>query len=91
MTTRTLSYVQYWIPRITNSIGYMISTQIFFKQKQLFAECLFSANTPGFKNIYIDLAIAGVAQWTECQPTNSKVAGSIPSQSTCLGSWPGPQ
>ena len=32
-------------------------------------------------------ALAGVAQWTEhCQPVNHKVAGSIPSQRTCLGS-----
>ena len=29
--------------------------------------------------------LAGVAQWTECWPTNQRVAGSIPSQGTCLG------
>ena len=34
-------------------------------------------------------ALAGVAQWTECQPVNQRVAGSIPSQGTCLGCGPG--
>ena len=28
---------------------------------------------------------AGVAQWTECWPVTQMVAGSIPSQGTCLG------
>ena len=37
------------------------------------------------------IALAGVAQWTECQPVNQKVASSIPSQGTCLGCGPGPQ
>ena len=36
------------------------------------------------------LALAGVAQWTECQPVKQRVAGSIPSQVTCLGCRPGP-
>ena len=36
-------------------------------------------------------ALAGVAQWIECQPANQRVAISIPSQGTCLGSKPGPQ
>ena len=36
-------------------------------------------------------ALAGVAQWTECQPPNQRVASSIPSQGTCLGCGPGPQ
>ena len=35
--------------------------------------------------------MAGVAQWTECQPVNQRVAGLIPSQGTCLGCRPGPQ
>ena len=35
-------------------------------------------------------ALAGVAQWIECQPRSQKVAGSIPSQGTCLGCEPGP-
>ena len=35
-------------------------------------------------------AIAGVAQWIECQPVDRKVAGSIPSQGTYLGCGPGP-
>ena len=42
-----------------------------------------------FKNMY--QALAGVAQWIECQPTNQRVTGSIPSQGTCLGCRPGPQ
>ena len=33
------------------------------------------------------LALAGVAQWIECQPANQRVAGSIPS----LGHMPGLQ
>ena len=37
-----------------------------------------------------DHALAGVAQWTECQPANLKVGGSIPGQGTCLGCEPGP-
>ena len=36
-------------------------------------------------------ALAGVAQWIEYQPANQMVAGSIPSQGTCLGCRPGPQ
>ena len=35
-------------------------------------------------------APAGVSQWTECQPVNQRVTGSIPSQGTCLGCRPGP-
>ena len=35
-------------------------------------------------------ALAGVAQWIEYQPENQSVAGSIPSQGTCLGCGPGP-
>ena len=38
---------------------------------------------PVIKNIY--LALAGVAQRTECRHANQRVAGSIPSQGTCLG------
>ena len=30
-------------------------------------------------------------QWTECQPVNQRVTGSIPSQDTRLGCRPGPQ
>ena len=36
-------------------------------------------------------ALAGEAQWTECQPANQRFAVSIPSQGTCLGCRPGPQ
>ena len=35
--------------------------------------------------------LAGVTQWIECCPSNQRVAGSTPSQSTCLGCEPGPQ
>ena len=37
------------------------------------------------------LALAGVAQWIECWPMNQRVAGSIPSQGTCLVCGSGPQ
>ena len=37
------------------------------------------------------LALAGVTQWIESRPANERVAGSIPSQGTCLGCGPGPQ
>ena len=36
-------------------------------------------------------ALAGVAQWMEHRPANQRVAGSIPSQVTCLGCRPGPR
>ena len=36
-------------------------------------------------------ALAGVAQWIGCRPVNQTVAGSIPSQGTCLGCRPCPQ
>ena len=39
----------------------------------------------------VGAALAGVAQWIVCQPVNQRVAGSIPSQGTCLGCRPGPQ
>ena len=35
------------------------------------------------------MALAGMAQWTECWPVNQRVAGSIPSQGACLGCGPG--
>ena len=37
------------------------------------------------------MALVGVAQWIECGSANQRVAGSIPSQDTCLGCGPGPQ
>ena len=45
-----------------------------------------------FHNVrkYLFLALTGVAQWVD-HPANQKVAGSIPSQGTCLGCGPGPQ
>ena len=36
-------------------------------------------------------ALAGVAQWIECQPANQGAGGLIPSQGTCLGCGPGSQ
>ena len=36
-------------------------------------------------------ALAGIAQWIECQSANQRVTGSIPSQGTCLGFGPSPQ
>ena len=36
-------------------------------------------------------ALAGVAQWIEHGPAKQRVAGSIPSQGTCLGGGPGPR
>ena len=36
-------------------------------------------------------ALAGVAHWIECHPTNQSAASSIPSQVICLGYRPGPQ
>ena len=54
--------------------------------------------TPNFKHqhkpqqlLRDESALAGVAQWIECWPVNPKIAGSIPSQGTCLGCGPGPQ
>ena len=47
-----------------------------------------SENTIFFENVS---ALAGVAQWTVCGPANQRVAGSIPSQGTCLGCRSGPQ
>ena len=43
------------------------------------------------KNVTNNIALATVAQWIECRPLNQEVAGSIPSQGTCLGCRPGPQ
>ena len=37
------------------------------------------------------MSLAGVAQWIGRGPVNQRVAGSIPSQGTCLGCGPGPQ
>ena len=36
-------------------------------------------------------ALAGMAQWIECQAENKKVTDSIPSQGTCLGRGADPQ
>ena len=37
------------------------------------------------------MALAGVAQWVECQPGNQRLAGLIPSQDARLHCRPGPQ
>ena len=39
----------------------------------------------------VSWALAGVAQWIECQAANQSVASSIPSQGACLSCGPGPQ
>ena len=39
----------------------------------------------------IKIALAGVAQWTECQAKNQRVTCSIPREGTYLGCGPGPQ
>ena len=36
------------------------------------------------------IALAYVGQYIECQPANQRVAGSIPSQGSCLSCRPGP-
>ena len=38
-----------------------------------------------------EVVLAGEAQWIEGGPENQRVAGSIPSQGTCLGCGPGAQ
>ena len=43
------------------------------------------------ENNRIIITLAGVAQWIERWPANQSVAGSIPSQGTCLGCRSGPQ
>ena len=35
-------------------------------------------------------ALAGTAQWIECQPANQRITGSIPGQDTCRGCGRGP-
>ena len=35
-------------------------------------------------------ALAGVAQWMECQAAKQRVTSLIPIQDTCLGFGPGP-
>ena len=37
------------------------------------------------------MTLADVAQWIECRTANQRVAGLIPSQSTCLGCGLDPQ
>ena len=46
-------------------------------------------NIPHLRKCF--MALTGVAQWIECWPANQRVAGSIPSQDTCLGYRSGPQ
>ena len=54
-------------------------------------ESIFSLGHSFYSILKKILALAGVAQWIECQPANQRVASSIPSQGTCLGCRPGPQ
>ena len=57
---------------------------LFFKIAQMETGYMSSSvlNTP---------ALAGVAQWIECQLVNRKVISSIPGRGTCLGCGPGAQ
>ena len=57
----------------------------FQKVKKIHSFCNYN------KKNKIRSALARVAQWMECWPANQKVAGSIPSQGTCLGCGPDPQ
>ena len=52
---------------------------------------LFINYTSIYLALKVNSALAGVAQWTECQPVNCKVTSLIPSQDTCLGCGLGPQ
>ena len=54
-----------------------------FKKAKIFVVFFFGYNL-------FCLALAGVAQWTECGPENHRVTNSIPVQGTCLGCRPGP-
>ena len=38
-------------------------------------------------NIKMAIALAGVAQWIECQPVNQRVAGLIPDLGHMSGFW----
>ena len=42
-------------------------------------------------SLKIRQTLAGVARWIEHRPVRQRVAGSIPSQGTCLGCRPGPR
>ena len=42
-------------------------------------------------NKKMELALAGVAQWSDCWSAKQRVASLIPSQGTCLGCGPGAQ
>ena len=46
---------------------------------------------PKYSVLKQHLALASVAQWTECWPVNQRVTCSIPSWGTCLVCRPGPQ
>ena len=58
------------------------------KDKHLHPRLLYPAKLSFRMEVH---ALAGVAQWIECQPVNQRVTSSIPSQGTCLGCGPGPQ
>ena len=71
-----------------NRVGNIIQPSISASRSQSikFAKCLYHLPlTWTFSLHFFHFALAGVAQWTECQPVNQKVIGLIPSQGTCLG------
>ena len=49
----------------------------------------FTVNVYYISNYRENTALAGAAQGIGCWPVNQRVAGSIPSQGTCLGCGPG--
>ena len=69
----------YQAPRRNNFFANLISLFFFLFELEMYLWPM-----PAFLIFLITAmsALAGVAQWTECQPANQKVASSIPSQGT---------
>ena len=77
-------YVKY-IQLVIKMLSNLNSNKIFLKLTS-FEDAKISLNFwLRFNNLTNNkLALAGVAQWIEHQPMDQEVAGSIPSQGTCL-------
>ena len=69
-----------WPMHVHDTFPYLLTYGCYYRLDNLSYE---------FKNL--NVALAGVAQWIECQPANQQVAGSIPIEGTRLGRRPGPQ
>ena len=67
------------------------STPYSLRQSPHHCSCPWVTHTNSLATHKWSIALAGMVQWIKCQPVNQKVAGSIPSQGTCLGCGPGPQ